>query len=100
MFMEEALERLAVSAPDLLALVVIVVLFLKYMGKRDDLIKGLTDEHLSERKLQRDVIERNSVAAGVNTEALNNVAHILLEQANVRPVTDGHVSVKHGHRIS
>lgn len=98
--MEDAIERLAASAPDLLALVIIVVLFLKYMVKRDELIKGLTDEHLAERKLQRDVIERNSIAAGINTEALNNVAHILSEQSNGRASMDGHVSVKHGQRTS
>jgi hypothetical protein len=47
------------------------------MGVRDGLIKGLTDEHLAERNLQRDLIKQNTVAATTNTIALNNVAFLL-----------------------
>jgi hypothetical protein len=79
--MDQALLKLADSSPDILALLIIVFMFLKYMGMRDKLIKQLTDEHLAERALQRDIIQKNTVAAGVNTEALNNVAHILSETA-------------------
>ena len=77
--MDDLLKTAVSQAPGLVVLVIIVTVFLKYMSKRDELIKGLTDEHLAERKIQRDVIERNTIAAGVNTQALNNVAHILIE---------------------
>jgi hypothetical protein len=79
--MDDILKSAMSQVPGMVVLVIVVFYFLKYMGKRDELIKGLTDEHLSERKIQRDVIERNTVAAGVNTAALNNVAHILSEQS-------------------
>lgn len=79
--MDQALLKLADSSPDILALLIIVFMFLKYMGMRDKLIKQLTDEHLAERALQREIITKNTIAAGVNTEALNNVAHILSETA-------------------
>ncbi len=78
--MEDVTKQLAVSAPNLLCLLAVVAFFLKYMSKRDELIRALTEEHLAERKLQRDVIERNSLAAATNTIALNNVAYILTER--------------------
>ena len=81
--MDDLLKTAISQAPSLVVLVIVVTVFLKYMGKRDELIKGLTDEHLAERKLQRDVIERNTVAATTNTVALNNVAHILSNKAGL-----------------
>jgi hypothetical protein len=75
--MDEILKSAVAQTPGLVVLVIVVVVFLRYMGVRDGLIKGLTDEHLAERKLQRDLIERNTVAATTNTIALNNVAFLL-----------------------
>lgn len=77
--MEEILKGAVSQAPGLVVLVFIVVVFLKHMAKRDELIKGLTDEHIAERRLQREVIRENTIAAANNTTALNNVAHMLNE---------------------
>ncbi len=75
--MEEILKNALAQAPGLVVLVVLVIVFLKAMAKRDDFIKGLTDEHIAERRLQREVITLNTLAAGTNTAALNNVAHVI-----------------------
>ncbi len=75
--MEELLKGAISQAPGLVVLVILVIKFLSAMGKRDELIKGLTDEHLTERRLQRDILERNTVAAIRNTQALDNMAHVI-----------------------
>jgi uncharacterized membrane protein len=79
--MTEILTNAVDQVPGLVVLVAVVLMFLKYMSKHDDLIKDLTNEHLIERKKQQEVIEKNTVAAATNTAALNNVAHILDEHA-------------------
>jgi hypothetical protein len=80
--MEDTLEKLLTSVPDLGVLVLVVIIFLKHIAKHDEVIKGLTDQHIEERKHQRDVIERNTLAAALNTAALNNVAHLLTKQSD------------------
>ena len=79
--MTEILTNAVDQVPGLVVLVAVVLMFLKYMSKHDDLIKDLTNEHLVERKRQQEVIEKNTIAATTNTTALNNVAHILDEHA-------------------
>ncbi len=82
--MDELLKGAISQAPGLVVLVILVVKFLSAMAKRDDLIKGLTDEHLTERRLQRDILERNTVAAIRNTSALDNMARVIEKRTDYK----------------
>jgi hypothetical protein len=75
--MEDILKSLGNQAPGMVCQVIVILLFLRYLTQRDSVIRDLTHEHLEERKIQRDVLDRNTMAAGINTAALNNMAHAL-----------------------
>jgi ABC-type transporter Mla subunit MlaD len=42
--MDKLLEAIATQVPDLAALLVIVLIFVRYLEKRDDIIKSLIDQ--------------------------------------------------------
>ena len=75
--MDKIMEQLIAQSPSMAAIVMVVFVFLKAMGKRDKFIQTIYDEGNIQRNLTRDVLEKNTVAATLNTAALNNVAHKL-----------------------
>lgn len=86
--MEDILKSALSQVPGLVVLVVIVIVFLKFITKHNELIKALTDEHLYERKLTREALEKSAIANAqnasattLNTTALNNMAHVITNQA-------------------
>ena len=68
--MEELLKSLADHAPNLVALIIVVGLFLRYISKRDQ-------ENTDERIHSREIIERNTEAIGRNSQAMNDAARIM-----------------------
>lgn len=68
--MEELLKSLADHAPNLVALIIVVGLFLRYISKRDQ-------ENTDERIHSREIIERNTEAIGHNSQAMNDATRIM-----------------------
>ena len=55
--MDAILEKIALQIPDLAALIFLVVIFLKQMGKRDSMIEKIVDENMDARTHSRETIE-------------------------------------------
>ena len=68
--MEELLQSLADHAPNLVALIIVVGLFLRYISKRDQ-------ENMDERIHSREINERNTETIGRNSQAMNDAARIM-----------------------
>ena len=75
--MEKILENAASQSPGLVIMVIIVMVFVKYLKSRDELIRDINNEAADARREQQRVIQENTVAATQNTGALNNVASAL-----------------------
>jgi heme exporter protein D len=74
MIMESTLTKLAVQVPDLVALIAIVILFLRSMRERDSLLRELHTEHIDSRKESRMIITRCVEVMGETVETMHNVA--------------------------
>ena len=87
----EIIKTIAVQSPGLVVSWLIVQLFMKHLSHRQEAEKTLHAEHLDERKQCRVAIEANARAihsnltetqkniytTSANTEALNNLAHVI-----------------------
>ena len=62
--------RLASQVPSLLVLVIVVVIFLKYLSKRDETLKHIGDDC---HEVQRDAIK----AMNKNSEVLGEISGVL-----------------------
>lgn len=71
--MEKVLESAVVQVPNLVVLGVIVIMFLKQIGKRDEMMKDINRENIEARERSRLVIEKNTEAATSNTGAMNSM---------------------------
>lgn len=90
--MDEIFKSAVSQAPGLVVLVIIVIVFIKYLMTVHGLIKALTDEHIYERRMMREVLEKNVHAmeknensTNTNTVALNNLAHVVVESCKFKP---------------
>lgn len=68
--------------PSLGVLCFIVVVFVRYMEKRDIVIREIHADHLTERQAMRLTIETNTKAMADNTHALKDVARVVNEGNN------------------
>lgn len=75
--MEEILKEAAKQAPALVLMVFVVWAFLKHLGSRDSMMKGVFDEHVDERRESRKVIEENTKALRDNAETRGQVTAAL-----------------------
>lgn len=62
--MDNMLRSIADHAPNLVALIIVVMLFLKYITKRDEAFKSMNDENNDARRHSREVIERCTEVMG------------------------------------
>lgn len=72
--MESTLAKLIIQVPDLVALIVIVLLFLKAQERRDVALKELHEEHIESRKESRAIITRCVEVMGETVEAMHTFA--------------------------
>jgi hypothetical protein len=79
MYMDKALETLVGTAPSAVAVIVVVVLFLKHLEARDILLRALHAEHEDSRKASRGVIEENTRILGEHLELSREVSEVLRE---------------------
>lgn len=75
--MDKLLETIAVQAPGMAILAIVVIAFLKHLGKKDRAIDEIHRENLVAREQSRIVIEKNTVAATQNTAAMTNMTQVL-----------------------
>lgn len=79
--MNQIFEKIALQIPDLAALIILVAIFLKAMGKRDKAMNEMHEEHVEAMKLihseenearhhSRQVIERCTEVMGEMTKAV------------------------------
>lgn len=75
--MEEKIISALAQTPSILALLVIVFMFGRYLARKDseflEVIKNLNIDNISAREQSRLVIERNTAEAAHNTDALRQV---------------------------
>lgn len=77
--MEKALESLVGTAPGAVAIIIVVILFLKHMKERDTLLRDLHAEHEESRQASRQVIEENSKIIGQHLELSRDLSIVLKE---------------------
>ncbi len=75
--MENIFKEIVSQIPALGVLCFIVATFIRHMDKRDKLVVQMHEESMSERRESRAVIRENATATSVNTNALNNLAHVI-----------------------
>jgi hypothetical protein len=75
--MEKILESLAGTAPSSVAVIIVVILFLKHLATRDEVLKQLHLEHEEARKSSRAAIERNSEVIGSHLELSREISGVL-----------------------
>lgn len=64
-------------APELVGLIVVVWLFIKYLDRRDVLFKELNNENIEARRHSRDVIDKNTATAAANTVAMSEMTLVM-----------------------
>lgn len=67
--MEKMLSELILQAPSTVAVILVVVVFVRYIGKRDDLWTELHREHLEARRVSSEGLKANTEALAKNTSA-------------------------------
>ena len=67
------------QVPSLGVLCFIVVVFVRYMERRDTVIREIHAEHISERKETRVAVDANTSAMNKNTVAIAELARALKE---------------------
>ena len=74
--MEEVLKQAAVQLPATVLVIVVVMMFLKFierfMNRQEAFLKQLHDEHLTARNQSREALEENSVAMRELVAVVNN----------------------------
>lgn len=75
--MNEIVSKIAFQIPDLVALCLIVMIFVRHLDKRDDLLRDLHREHLDARSQSREMIRETHSVLERNTEALVNVTTVI-----------------------
>lgn len=75
--MEKALESLVGTAPGAVAIIIVVILFLKHLRERDVLLRDLHTEHEESRKASRQVIDENSKMIGQHLELSRELSLVL-----------------------
>lgn len=73
------LKSMANTAPSAVAVIVVVILFLRAMKDRDALLRDLHKEHEESRQASRKVIEENSKVMGQHLELGREVSEVLKE---------------------
>lgn len=81
--MESTFAKLIVQVPDLVALIIIVLLFLKAQERRDSLLSELHKEHIESRKESRQVIDACTKMMGQVMEDMREFAAVV-RQCNKR----------------
>lgn len=77
--MDKLLEIAVTQVPNMVIMAVVVIAFIKYIGRRDKMMEELQRENNVARELSRQVIEKNTVAATQNTESMHNMTAVLKE---------------------
>lgn len=79
----DLLNRIAADVPNMVALIITVGLFLRYITKRDEankeMIEEINRENAEARRHSREIIERNTAAFSCNTAAMTELAHAFEE---------------------
>ena len=75
--MDDMMTQALVRAPELVVLVLVVMLFLRYLSKRDAVISQIADECHKVQGSAVDAIRDNSSALGKNSEAYHHVSRML-----------------------
>ncbi len=76
------MESLVGTAPGAVAVIIVVILFLKHLALRDQLLRQLHEEHLTSRKASQCAIEENTKVLGQHLELSRELAQVLKEVAD------------------
>lgn len=68
--MEELLLKLVGSSPALVAFIIVTVLFLRALGKRDDTIKDIAKDFANASRLQTEESKKLRETLGANSEII------------------------------
>ena len=83
--MEDFLKEMFKQAPSTAAVIAVVVIFIRYIGKRDEVWRDLHTEHLEARKESRRSIDANTEAMNRNTESNHTLAAQLTNIKSICP---------------
>jgi hypothetical protein len=77
MNMDKVITELVSSSPAIVAIIIIIILFLRHLSSRDELLRALHTEHEESRRASRIVIEENTRVIGEHLELSREVAGTL-----------------------
>ena len=88
------MDKLAAEAPGIVAAIIVVIVFLKYLQRKDEanerreekrdlMFKELNKENIDARNHSRDIIQKNTEAAVHAAEASNHNATVVKEMTKV-----------------
>lgn len=77
--MDKILESLAANSPSTVAIIAVVILFLRHLAARDELLRELHRGHEESRKASRLVIEENTRMMGQYLEVSRELQQTLKE---------------------
>lgn len=80
--------------PSTAAVIVVVIIFVKYIAKRDDLWTELHKEHLEARKISGEALKANTEALAKNTAAFVSMTERLEGIDYFCPVAQEHGGLK------
>jgi len=86
--------KLVEQLPSTAAVIIVVVIFVKYITKRDDIWTELHAEHLEARKVALVALQQNTEALAKNTLAFQQVASRLEGIEYFCPVALEHSQIK------
>lgn len=96
--MEKALETMVGTAPNAVAIIIVVVIFLRHLAERDSLMRALHTEHEESRQASRKVIEENTRVIGEHIERGREISLVLKEvSANMKACQSVRETLNHKH---
>jgi hypothetical protein len=88
---DKLIENLVDQVPSTVAVIVVVMVFIKYIARRDEFWKELHEDHMEARRLSRECLDKNTFAMHENTMASHRLTEHLLEIRSVCPYSNQQV---------
>lgn len=77
--MEEIVKEFIKSSPSLGLCAFLVVVFLRYLGRRDDLLQKISEQSNEVNKISQEIIRENSRALGQAAEVISQAVQHMKE---------------------